>query len=699
MVFRGCGTWIFSFTLLDEALVRQSITTSMKVPIFRTVIAATCYFVILLGAHGQCATLSPWYDPIIGQPPTDPGCNGFVNVSVCFTSGALGGWHYIRNTETNAVAWQGTMNGCGFGGNGCDGGCLYEGRSLPPGSYQLELNGPDGLACATFPFTIPVVGPDHFLILDEGGRSLPENPCDPPGWLEMTYGLPSPNCLPPVISRLYINDSPTGAWIDGVVNGGTIRFEGLPLAPSYFVTASAGALGDQYAISVDGAACPSLGSVPSTVPSQPCSPGRIQGSVNDVGCPVVVAVVAVNGSVPATVQWDGNNWWAEGGAGQYAVAIGSGSGACVEEHLVEVTENCPSLGGTPSTQSGTTDSPGRISGIVPELGCSVTVTVAPQSGGQALAVTWVSSTSWYADAPVGQYNVLFSSGGCSEAHVVQVDGLQECTASAQLELVVAQTTAGQPNGSVTYSLSNVAGEGYWMSFTDLATQEVSTSGGTTGITISLYAGEYSVALHGTSGCVTPLNVVIVPCMSPIMQYRDQDGDGDGDPTTGVPLCRALDGYILDLDPRDCNDNDPSMLDGVLARMDADMDGYGTGPSQLQCVPFSNGWRPAIQLWTGDDCDDANGAFWGPIGVSCTQCPTGQTDCTIQTDCACSGVPASSSVDFNNDGSIDTLDHDAIRSHFGCIAAQNPDCSIYDLNHDGVVGQADIQQFNGLYNGN
>ncbi|MBX2972386.1 MAG: hypothetical protein KF797_04735, partial [Flavobacteriales bacterium] len=426
-------------------------------------------------------------------------------------------------------------------------------------------------------------------MLHEVARELPEDACDAPGWLEMSYGLPAPNCLPPVSSRLYMNDSPTGPWIDGVINGGTIRFDGVPLSTAYYVTASAGALGDQFPITVDGDACPSLGNGASAVEAaQLCAPGRIQGTVNDVGCPVSVAVVGVNGSVSHTVQWDGPNWWAEVGAGQYAVAIASGGGACVEEYVVEVDANtdCPPLGGMPSTQDATANAQGRISGTVPQSGCTVTVSVTPQPGGQALTVTWESATSWYAEAPAGHYNVVLSAGAgnCVEEHAVHVGGVQSCVATAQLELVVAQTIAGLPNGSVTYSLSNESGESYWMSFTDHATQEVSTSGGTTGVTINLYAGEYSVALHGTSGCVTALSDVIVPCMSPVIQYPDVDGDGYGDPNSGVPLCRVLDGHVLN--SGDCNDNDSTRHNGVLARKDADGDGYGIGPIELKCPPLT-----------------------------------------------------------------------------------------------------------------
>ncbi|MBX2973302.1 MAG: hypothetical protein KF797_09375, partial [Flavobacteriales bacterium] len=63
------------------------------------------------------------------------------------------------------------------------------------------------------------------------------------------------------------------------------------------------------------------------------------------------------------------------------------------------------------------------------------------------------------------------------------------------------------------------------------------------------------------------------------------------------------------------------------------------------------------------------------------------------------VMAGPFVDFNNDGTVDHLDHEALQAHFGCIVAQNPDCSLYDLDDDGVVGQSDMQQFNGVYHGN
>lgn len=332
------------------------------------------------GVMGQCATLAPGYDPIVADPPANAGCQGGVYIRYCSTVTAA----RITNTATGQVVWYNQMNGCGGPFAGCPGGCLYGQYNLSPGDYTIEpISG--GEPCASYSFNVPAVGPQHHMTLAiADGSQLPTGPCAGSGVLDVAYSLPTPNCLPAPTARLYLGDSPTGDHITGVLTGGVFRFQGVPAMNNYYVTAGAGPLTAELPIAQELAPCPSLGGTPQTQDATSQTPGRISGTVPQIGCNVAVAVVSVATGQSVTVVEQGTNWYAVVPAGQYAVAIGAGTdAACLEEYVVEVGQAAVPCDGTVThniqsfqTAFGQADATVAfiISGAPPEQDWSITVT-------------------------------------------------------------------------------------------------------------------------------------------------------------------------------------------------------------------------------------------------------------------------------------------------------------------------------------
>ncbi|MBL7951879.1 MAG: T9SS type A sorting domain-containing protein [Flavobacteriales bacterium] len=282
----------------------------------------------------QCVTMDMNVSSF--NPPQNAGCQGSA---------------YLRFIGSNNVFYLGYFNlntGASFGRtlNGCGSGCTYDQLNINPGDYRVEVADVSHVVCATFLFTVPAYGPQHEMTLQvTDDTTLPDDPCDGTGALTVAYSLPVPNCLPPVSARLYLGNAPTGDWITAVVSGGSLLFADVPLAESYFVVANAGPLGEMLAIPHAVDPCPALGGAPATTNAAPDAPGSISGVVPQLGCPVAVAVVAVQGGASLSVVWDDDtHWHASAPAGQYAVAIGTSGGACVEEHVVEVGDQLPSCG-------------------------------------------------------------------------------------------------------------------------------------------------------------------------------------------------------------------------------------------------------------------------------------------------------------------------------------------------------------------
>lgn len=57
------------------------------------------------------------------------------------------------------------------------------------------------------------------------------------------------------------------------------------------------------------------------------------------------------------------------------------------------------------------------------------------------------------------------------------------------------------------------------------------------------------------------------------------------------------------------------------------------------------------------------------------------------------------ADFNGDGVVNQADLDILHNHYGCVVAQNADCSVFDLDGDGVIGSSDGLLFIGEFAGN
>lgn len=316
-----------------------------KAGVLRTLATGVLLMGLSVGVFGQCATISPWYTSgAVITPPANPGCNGSATISFCM-NGAVS-WARVFNTVTDQQVWYSDLNSCGAGGNGCGGTCTWESFGLPPGSYEvrLYLSGADvGSPCTTFPFSIPSHEPgDDMELQVVEPLVLPTGPCATSSTLEVSYSVPTPNCLPLPTARLYLAEGATGEPIMGTLTGNVFRFTGVPAASNYFVQASAGPLGASLPITPDEDPCPSLGGEPDTQDATSQTPGRISGTVPEIGCNIVVVVVSVATGQPVTVVEQGTSWYAEVPAGQYVVGIGAGAElSCEEEYVVEVGAALP----------------------------------------------------------------------------------------------------------------------------------------------------------------------------------------------------------------------------------------------------------------------------------------------------------------------------------------------------------------------
>lgn len=318
---------------------------------------------------------------------------------------------------------------------------------------------------------------------------------------------------------------------------------------------------------------------------------------------------------------------------------------------------CPSLGGTPSTEDGTTGSPGSISGVVPQLACPVAVAVVAVQGGTSMTVVWDDDTHWHVSAPAGLYAVAIGTNGgvCVEEHVVEVaEAPLACAVSMQPLDPVPQSQFDVANGALNFMLT------FYPEYSGGTLQVRNAQGAMIAELMDpsspssvgqLFAGTYSLRFISTTPvCASDLGSLTVPCAARRFLYADADGDGFGDMVDRISSCVAVPGYTQD--SLDCDVAVHNATGGALYAYDGDNDNV-YGVRRVYCGTAPDGYVPAATMPNGPDCNDGDATITSVVGASCTDDEPCTVNDTWGSDCVCSG---DESPDTDGDGLCDAQDN-------------------------------------------